>query len=144
MDIRMLAPGVAVAPQIAPDEVAQLRAAGFAAIICNRPDDEVPAEIGAAAMATAAAQAGLGFVDNPVPAGTMSDAIVARQADAIAAADGPVLAYCTSGTRSAMVWLLGAARAGGDPEALLAAAREAGYALDMLRPTLQARGTPQD
>ena len=40
MDIRHLAPGLSVSEQIFPSQLAELKAAGFRAIICNRPDGE--------------------------------------------------------------------------------------------------------
>lgn len=134
MDIRRLAPDFAVSPQIAPEHIADLRAAGFATVICNRPDDEVPPDLQAAAMAAAAREAGMGFVENPIRPGMMTEDSVARQTGA----EGPILAYCASGTRSTVAWLFARAAAGEDPDALLAAARQAGYALDMLRPQLEA------
>ena len=40
MDIRRLAPALSVSEQILPSQLAELKAAGFRAIICNRPDGE--------------------------------------------------------------------------------------------------------
>ena len=40
MDIRRLAPALSVSEQIFPSQLAELKAAGFRAIICNRPDGE--------------------------------------------------------------------------------------------------------
>jgi uncharacterized protein (TIGR01244 family) len=49
---------------------------------------------------------------------------------AVQSADGPVLAYCRSGTRSITAWAIGqAAHGGGAPEELIALGREAGYDL---------------
>jgi len=59
-------------------------------------------------------------------------------AAALTAADGPVLAYCRSGTRSCNLWALAAAKAGRDPELLVAQARGAGYDLAGMKPTLDA------
>ena len=41
-DIRPLNDRVAVAPQITPDDVAAIAAAGYVAIVNNRPDGEEP------------------------------------------------------------------------------------------------------
>ena len=51
-------------------------------------------------------------------------------------AQGPVLAYCRSGTRSTNLWALARARAGDDPAALCASAAAAGYDLSGIRATL--------
>jgi sulfide:quinone oxidoreductase len=40
MDIRKINRGLSVSPQIAPADMAELKMAGFRAIICNRPDGE--------------------------------------------------------------------------------------------------------
>jgi uncharacterized protein (TIGR01244 family) len=139
MDIRPLNDSFAVAPQITPEELPALRAAGFATVICNRPDEEVPPELGAERMRAAAEAAGLAFIDNPVRMAELDEAVVARQRAGAAAAapEARTLAYCASGTRSTVVWMLAAAPET-DPESLLAAARGAGYALDSLRPQLEA------
>src|SRR3546814_2518731 len=55
---------------------------------------------------------------------------------ALDAARGPVLAFCRSGTRSAHLWALAEAKAGGDPAAITAKAAAAGYDLSGIRPLL--------
>ena len=137
MHIRPLTPRYAVSPQISPGDLDAIKAAGFAAVICNRPDVEVPPELRAEAIGAAAAAAGLAFVENPVTHAGLDETAVRAQAEAIAQADGPVLAYCASGTRSTVVWMLGAAPTTAADD-LLAAARAQGYDLEMLRPQLEA------
>lgn len=137
MDIRQITSDYAVSPQIDPADVPALAEAGFVAIICNRPDHEICPDQSSATMRAAAEAVGLRFVDNPVENGAMTEAMVVNQAEAIAASDGPVFAYCRSGTRSTVVWALG--QAGKTPvDDILAAAARAGYALDGLRPQLEA------
>ena len=58
--------------------------------------------------------------------------------DAMARADGPVLAFCRSGTRSCNLWALARAGLGDDPDALTGKARAAGYDLTALRPLMDA------
>ena len=61
---------------------------------------------------------------------------VARQAEMIEHSDGPVFAYCASGTRCSVVWALG--QAGQVPvDQILAATAQAGYNLENLRPALE-------
>src|SRR6056297_454993 len=98
MEIRRLTPAYAVSPQIAPEDLPRIAEAGYRTVICNRPDPEVPPELQAASIRAAAEAAGLAFLVNPVTHGGMTPAMVAAQANAIAA--GPALAYCASGTRS--------------------------------------------
>ncbi|PRY21556.1 uncharacterized protein (TIGR01244 family) [Aliiruegeria haliotis] len=136
MDIRALTSEYAVSPQITPDDVRAIAAAGYRTIICNRPDYEVVAEVRADAVRSAAEAEGLHFVVNPLPQGDVNSEAVEMQRSAIETSDGPTLAYCASGTRSTIVWMFGAAAnvPAGD---LVEAAHRAGYPLASLRPLLE-------
>ncbi len=142
MDIRRITPAYAVSPQIAPEDVAAIKAAGFATIICNRPDAEVPPGLQAADIGAAAQAAGLAFVVNMVTHQTLNMDVVRVQTDAAATASGPVLAYCASGTRSSIVWSLGQAGKM-DADAIIAATAQAGYDLAGLKPRLDALAAGQ-
>lgn len=125
--IRPLDPDFAVSPQIAPEDVAAIAAQGFKAIVNNRPDGEGFDQPSGAEIAAAAADAGLRYAEIPVAGGFSHE-----QLDALAAvvdAGGPVLAYCASGTRSAFLWALSAAKRGADPAELTQKAMAAGYSL---------------
>ncbi|APZ51276.1 TIGR01244 family sulfur transferase [Salipiger abyssi] len=132
-----LTPGYFVSPQIAVEEVPALAEAGISLVICNRPDDEVPPSHQAAALESAVRAAGMDFVHIPVTNDTLTLDQVAQQAALIEAAEGPVFAYCRSGTRSSIVWAMGQAGKM-ETDAILSAATKAGYQLDGLRPTLDA------
>ncbi|WP_369907970.1 TIGR01244 family sulfur transferase [Tropicimonas sp. IMCC34043] len=135
--MRSITPAYAVSPQIAPEDIPAIAAAGIRTLICNRPDIEVPPALRAASMQAAAEAAGLTFVVNPVLPGDFTADNVARQHAALDQAEGPVLAYCQSGTRSTIVWLL--LMAGTAPvDELMAKAGRAGYQLDHLRPMIEA------
>ena len=138
MPLRPLTPNFAVAPQIALDETAAIAAAGYKAVVVNRPDHEDPGQPTMAEMRAAVEAAGMAFVEIPISSGQFTpDAVDATRA-AIDAHDGPILAYCRSGTRSATLWALAEApRKGAD--AVIAAAAEGGYDLSPLRAHL-ARG----
>lgn len=137
MDIRVLTPRYSVTPQIDPADAAAIKAAGYAKVICNRPDAEVPPSHQAETVRAAVEAAGLAFDVLPLTHQTMTPDNIARQAELVAAADGPVLAYCASGTRCSVVWALG--QAGQMPvDEILSTTSRAGYALDGLRPTLEA------
>ena len=58
--------------------------------------------------------------------------------EALAEAQGPVLAYCRSGTRSTLLWSLAQAQNGRDPDAIAADAAGAGYDVAPIRPLLKA------
>ena len=132
MDIRQLQPGYAVAPQIEPGDMAEIAAAGFGTVICNRPDGENPGHRASPEMRQAAEDAGLTFVFNPVTPGVLSDDNIRIQGAAISDAERPVLAYCASGNRSSIVWAL--SQAGVQPtETLVRAAADHGYNLEPYR-----------
>ncbi|MFD0979395.1 TIGR01244 family sulfur transferase [Tropicimonas aquimaris] len=135
MDIRALTPAFAVSPQITPEDIPAIAAAGFRTILCNRPDEEIPPPMHAEAVRAAAETAGIAFVCVPLASRDMTPADVRANRDAIAGAEGPVLAYCASGTRSTVAWMFG--NAGSQPaDELVAAAERAGYPLGNLRDQL--------
>ncbi|MDX1780546.1 MAG: TIGR01244 family sulfur transferase [Thalassovita sp.] len=136
MDIKQINDRYSVSPQINPEDMPAIKAAGFTRVICNRPDEENPASHQSAAMDAAAREAGLDFVVLPLTHQTMTPENIARQAELIDA-DGPVLAYCASGTRSTIAWALGQAGKQSADDILTAAAN-AGYMLDQLRERLEA------
>lgn len=137
LDLRRLTDAYCVAPQIAPEDMATIKALGFAAVIDNRPDGEIPADLQGDAMAVAARAAGLAFDINPVIPGQFTPDLVARQRAALAAAGGPVLAYCASGNRSTILWEL--VNAGQMPvDDMLQIAAEAGYSHEQFRPLIEA------
>ena len=137
MDIRALTPDYAVSPMIDPEDMPAIAEAGYRVVICNRPDGEVPPSHHASVMRAQAEAAGLRFVDNPVMGGMMTMENVEAHGAAVAEADGPVLAYCASGTRSSVVWSL--SQAGDVPtDEIIAATVRGGYQLEHLRPQIDA------
>lgn len=137
MDIRALTPTYAVSPQIDPSDLMAVKAAGYVAVIDNRPDAEIPPSHHTETMRSAAEAAGLAFFANPVIGGMMTMDNVTEQAAAINAAGGPVLAYCASGNRSSVVWAL--AHAGKLPtDDLIGIPAGFGYQLEGLRGQLDA------
>ncbi|MDB5697143.1 MAG: hypothetical protein JWN21_2686 [Sphingomonas bacterium] len=138
LSIRPLNDRFAVAPQIAPEDVPAIAAAGYVAIVNNRPDDEEPGQPSGNAVRAAAEAAGLAYAEVPVTQAGFAQPQLDAMAAAVVAADGPVLAYCRSGTRSCNLWALAAAQAGRDRDLLVGQARAAGYDLSSLRPSLDA------
>ena len=129
MDIRTLTPTFSVAPQIQPEDMTELAAAGFTTVICNRPDAENPPELQSAAMAAAAQRAGLNFVNNPLGQTPLSSDHIANQR----IAEGQkALGYCASGMRSTLLWALSNAK-DLETDDILDAARSVGFPLDGMR-----------
>jgi len=133
---RKLDDTISVYGQIEPEDVADARAQGFAAIINNRPDDEQAGQPAGAEIEAAAKAAGLAYVAIPVDHSGFNEGQVAAMAEALEQAAGPVLAFCRSGTRSTYLWALARKRMGDDGAVLIAKAASAGYDLSPLKPVL--------
>ena len=121
-----------VAGQLQPEDVEGAAAAGVTMIVNNRPDDEEPGQPASAKIQAAARAAGLDYRFIPV-AGGLSQGQIDAMAAAIAAAEGKLLAFCRSGTRSTYLWALARAEAGDEAEEIEAKAASAGYDLSPIR-----------
>lgn len=127
---------LSVALQLTPQDVREAARQGFRTIIANRPDDEEPGQPSAEEIEAAAREHGLEFLHIPVVSGNMSPDAPDKMAEALSSGAGPFLAYCRTGTRSTMLWALG--QVGSRPaDELIEAARQAGFDIQKLRPTLQ-------
>lgn len=127
---RPLSPTVWTSPQLAPEALAALAAAGVQQVISNRPDGEDPGQPTAAEMEDAARDAGMDFAWVPV-SGMPGPAQAAAVAELLA--DGrPTVMFCRSGTRSAAAWAMSERLRGVDADELRAAAAGAGYDLSRL------------
>jgi uncharacterized protein (TIGR01244 family) len=137
MELRALTPTYTVSPQIETADLAAIKAAGYTTIINNRPDGEIAEDQQALAMKRAAEALGLTFVINPVTPGQFTPQVIATQAAAVAAATGPVFAYCASGNRCSIVWAM--MNAGQMPtDDLVAIPARFGYNLTQWRPMIEA------
>jgi uncharacterized protein (TIGR01244 family) len=128
-DFRHVTDDFSVAPQISVADVAEAAALGFTTVVSNRPDGEDPAQPSSAEIEAAAQAAGLRYVHIPVR-GAPGPAEVEAVRQVIDSADGPVLAFCRSGTRSITTWSIGQAMSGAMTRGeLVSLGREAGYDL---------------
>ncbi|MBF9034393.1 TIGR01244 family phosphatase [Rhodobacterales bacterium HKCCE2091] len=126
MDLRKLTDDLTVSPQITAADVAELKAAGFRSIVCNRPDGEGSDQPGFAEIEAAAKEAGLEARYLPVVSGKVTDEDAADFGRALRELPGPVFAYCRTGTRCTTLWSLSEAGKRPIPE-ILAASKAAGY-----------------
>ncbi|MFV0477303.1 MAG: TIGR01244 family sulfur transferase [Parahaliea sp.] len=127
MKIMELAPDVGASEQISIDDLPVIVAAGYKVILNNRPDGESPGQPDGAAIAAAAAELGLVYRYLPVTAANFSGTDLTEVAAAFE--DGPVLAFCRTGTRSANLWV--ASRSSRDHAQARERARSLGYDLTM-------------
>lgn len=138
MDFNKINDSLTVSGQITPEEVNILAERGFKTLICNRPDEEVENELSSDVIEEAAKKAGLNFRYIPIYPGQFTEEMLAEFADALSDLDGPVYAYCRSGTRSTTLWALSQT---GDMEAdeIIRQAAGAGYDLSGIAPYLTGR-----
>ena len=144
MDFRKLTEGLSVMPQITPQDIPAIAAAGYRAIICNRPDGEGPDQPNFEEIENAATAAGLQCRYLPIVSGKVEDADALAFRAAMVALPGPALAYCRTGTRSATLWSL--AVAGEKTTAdILQATAAAGYDMaGVVRRIVNGGKTPTD
>jgi len=90
----------AVSPQIQAEDMREVTNAGYRTVICNRPDGEEPGQPAVALIQEAAEAAGLSFHHIPVSGGAFPPDVVQAFAKVREQADGKVLAFCRTGTRS--------------------------------------------
>lgn len=132
-EFRKLTDRLYASPQIDVADLAEARRLGVTLIVNNRPEgeseDQTPGEV----IAQAAEAAGIGYVAIPVTHAGFSEWQVKAMAEALGSSAGPVLAYCRSGTRSTLLWALAQASIGESPDALSAAAAQAGYDVTPVR-----------
>ncbi len=100
MDIRKIDDGFHVSGQIHPEQMHELAARGYRAILCNRPDNEAPGQPDFATLRAAAQAAGLEARYVPIVHGRIGSADEAAFAQALQELPRPVLAFCRSGARS--------------------------------------------
>ena len=134
--IRKVDDSISVAPQIQPEDIAAIKAAGFVAVVNNRPDGEQDGQPAGDAIRAAAEDAGLAYTAIPIGQAGFSHPQITAMVDVLEGADGPVLAFCRSGTRSCNLWALARARMGDHPAVLIEKGAGAGYDLSGLRPLL--------
>lgn len=121
---------VSVSGQLSADDMKELAAAGFVAVVNNRPDGEAFfGQPKTADLRTAAEAAGLKFLDLPFSGPRATPDQVRVFADLLAASDGRIVAYCKSGMRSALLWGAASIANGRSLEQVLQGARNAGQEL---------------
>ncbi len=97
-----LTPDFAVAPQIQPEQMAELAAEGFRSVVNHRMPGE-PGQPPQDALERSAAAEGLEYAWQPVHSGAITVQDVARFAELIERLPRPLLAFCRSGGRSSIL-----------------------------------------
>lgn len=137
-----ITPRFAVSGELQPEDFKILRALGFRSVINNRPDGEAPDQLTGADEARLAASAGLDY--RFIPAAKLdlfTDHVVQDMRQALAELDGPILAHCKAGMRSAIAWA--AASSHEQPlDEVMELVTAAGFDFDFLRDDFEALVLP--
>ena len=135
MKLTQVSDTFAVSQQLEPGDLAELADGGFGTVICNRPDGEEPNQPTVASLQDAAEATGLDFHHIPVSGGEFPPVAIKAFAKIREQADGKVLAYCRTGTRS--ITLDALANIGNETaDERIERAQRAGYDLSGLRDRL--------
>jgi len=118
-----------VAGQIAPGDVAALRAEGVTMIVNNRPDGEDVGQPTSDEIEAAAKAAGLDYRHVPIARGLGPSDIEAMRDAMHAASGGKLFAFCRSGNRSTLAWAVARNEDGVSREELERCAEGAGFTL---------------
>ena len=130
---------VAVAGQLKPSDMTEIAAAGYVAVVNNRPDGEALfGQPRTSDLRQAAEAAGLVFLDLPFSGPRATPEQVRAFTDLLAARPGRVVAFCKSGMRSALLWGAAAIASGQALDEVLATAMRAGQNLEPVGETMVA------
>jgi uncharacterized protein (TIGR01244 family) len=135
--ITHITPRFSVTGALEPDDMAAVAALGFKAVVSNLPDGEAGAPMSSGEEARLAAKAGLGFRHVPATRHEVfGERVVDGMQQALSDLDGPVLAHCASGIRSALAWAAAAARYQ-SADCVLETLKKAGFDLSAVQEELE-------
>ena len=136
MSLVRISDTLSIMPQPALEDFGAFHAQGFRALINCRPDGEAPDQPSGKEIEAAAQAAGLAYHAIPIDHSGFSEDQALAMADLLAQIEGPILAFCRSGTRSTLLWALARAATGENPASLSESAQAAGYSLAPIAPAL--------
>ena len=125
--IRKLDDRIWVSGQLASHEVAGLAQSGVTMLVNNRPDGEDAGQPRAAEIEAAAEQAGIAYRFVPIVRGIGPADVESMQEAMRAAGDGKLLAFCRSGTRSALACALAQREDGASTDEVTEKLNQAGF-----------------
>jgi uncharacterized protein (TIGR01244 family) len=125
--IHQLDDRVMVSGQLAPHEIAGLAEQGVTMLVNNRPDGEEPGQPRAGDIEAAAEAAGIAYRFVPIMRGIGPADVESMQEALRETGDGKLLAFCRSGTRSALSLALAQREEGASVEEVQRRLTEAGF-----------------
>ncbi len=110
-DITAIDPQFSFAPQIYPESMVEIAAAGYRSVLNARPDHEGGEEQPTSSvLGAAAASAKLAYAYLPVVPSEINEDTVTQFAALIAELPKPILGFCLSGKRAARLYQLATTR----------------------------------
>ncbi len=137
MEIKKVTDDMAVSPQIQPDDIKTIKDAGYKVIVNNRPDGEMAGQPLSNEIEALAVDADLDYHYIPMIPGELTQDMIDELKEVLDNAEGPVFAYCRSGTRSITLWSLSQAGKLATDD-IINAGNNNGYDLAPMRPTIEA------
>jgi uncharacterized protein (TIGR01244 family) len=125
--IRQLDERVMVSGQLAPHEIAGLAEQGVTMLVNNRPDGEEAGQPLAGDIEAAAEAAGIAYRFVPIMRGIGPADVESMQEALRDAGDGKLLAFCRSGTRSALAVAIALREEGASSDEIQRRLTEAGF-----------------
>lgn len=125
--IRQLDEKTLVSGQIAPHEVAGLAQQGVTMLVNNRPDGEEPDQPPASDIEEAATAAGISYRFVPIIRGIGPADVEEMQKARRDAGGGKMLAFCRSGSRSALACALAQREEGASADEVVQSLNQAGF-----------------
>lgn len=130
-----LGEGVFVSPQIQLSDIEKITQNAIKTVICHRPEHELsPSEPNFVTLQAELTKNGINMIYQPIQQILMAE--VEQLNKRLTDSEAPVLMYCRSGTRSALLWALSeTVIKQRNRTAVITAAETAGYALSEYLPS---------
>ncbi|MBR7889705.1 TIGR01244 family phosphatase [Marinomonas sp. A79] len=123
-------------PQLLESDLESIKAQGFQRVINNRPENEAEDQPNGESLRLAVEAMGMEYVANPIDLSKFSQVQVDTQAAAIAETKKTV-AFCRTGTRSTVLWVLLENAKGKNYDDLVTFAGSKGFDLGRCQPAMQ-------
>ncbi len=125
-----------VSPQLVREDLASLKAQGFEKIINNRPDGESDDQPTGESLRVAVEMLGMKYESNPIDLSKLSSGNVSMQGNILSKGE-KTLAFCRTGTRSSVLWVLLENQKGRSYSQLLASVEQKGFDLTRCLPAME-------
>jgi len=125
-----------VSPQLIREDLVSLKAQGFEKIINNRPDGESDDQPTGESLKVAVEMLGMKYESNPIDLSKLSSGHVSTQNNMLSEGE-KTLAFCRTGTRSSVLWVLLENQKGQSYPQLLASVEQKGFDLARCLPAME-------